>query len=75
MLRDATDVCISSGTPTRYIVGVYHAYSMYMHGGGICLAYTTHIQWILKFHFHVFKFMCNSESMLHTNSIVEDNII
>jgi hypothetical protein len=57
-----------------YIVGIYHhVYSMYMYGGGIlCMAYyTTYIQWISKLFFHVFM----RNSMLHTNDIVEDNIM
>jgi hypothetical protein len=43
----------ASGTPRRYIDCIYHVYSMYMYCRGICLAYTTYIQWISKFHFHV----------------------
>jgi hypothetical protein len=61
----------ASGTPTRYIVGIDHVYSMYMYSGSICMAYTTYIQWILKFPFHVFM----RNSMLHTNVMVEDNIM
>ncbi len=55
----------------RFIVGIYHVYSMYMYGSGIFMAYTTYIQWISKFHFHVFM----RNSMLNTNDIVEDNIM
>ncbi len=64
----------TSGTPMRYIVGIYryipcifHVYvrRRYMY------AYTTYIQWISKFRFHVFMRI----SMLHTNVMVEDNIM
>ncbi len=61
----------ASGTPTRYIVGIYHVYSMHMYGGCIRLAYTAYIQCISNFHFHVFM----RNSMLHTNDMVEDNIM
>jgi hypothetical protein len=37
----------------------------------VCMAYTTYIQWISKFPFHVFI----RNSMLHTNIMVEDNIM
>jgi hypothetical protein len=57
----------------RFIVGIYHVYSLYMYGSGICMAYTTYIQWISKFHFQVF--MRNSLAMLHTNDMIEDNIM
>jgi hypothetical protein len=61
----------TSGTPTRYIVSIYHVYSMYMYCSCICLAYTTYIHLISKFHFHVFM----RNSMLHTKDMVEDNIM
>jgi hypothetical protein len=38
----------ASGTPTRYIVGIYHVYTMYIPRGGIYLVYTRYIHWILK---------------------------
>ncbi len=44
---------------------------MYMYGGGICMAYTTYIQWISKLFFYVFM----RNSMRHTNDMVEDNIM
>ena len=61
----------TSGTPMRYIFGIYYVYSMYMYSSGICMAYTTYIQWISKFPFHVFM----RNSMLHTNAMVEDNVM
>ncbi len=64
---------ISSGTPTRYIVGIYHVYTMYIPRSCILLVYhdTMYMQWILKFYFH--ECMCNS--MLETNAMVEDNLM
>jgi hypothetical protein len=41
----------SFGTPTRYIVGIYHVYTMYIPRGGIYLVYPRYIQWISKFLF------------------------
>ncbi len=57
--------------PDEVYVGIYHVYSMYMYGGGIRRAFTTYIQWISKFQFHVFK----RNSMLHINVMAEDNIM
>jgi hypothetical protein len=45
---------VTSGTPTRYIVGIYHVYTMYIPRGYIYLVYTRYIHWILKFYFHGF---------------------
>ena len=41
-----------SGTPTRYIVGIYHVYTMYNPRGGIYLVYPRYIHWITKFDYH-----------------------
>ena len=55
----------------RYIVGIYHVYTMYIPRGYIYMVYTMYILWILKFHFHVF--MCNS--MLYTIAMDRDNLM
>ena len=55
----------------RYIVGIYHVYTMYIPRGCIYMVYTMYILWISKFHFHVF--MCNS--MLYTIAMDRDNVM
>ena len=62
---------LPSGTPMRYIVGIYHVYTMYIPRGCIYMVYTMYILWISKFHFHVF--MCNS--MLYTIAMDRDNVM
>ena len=62
---------MTSGTPMRYIVGIYHVYTMYIPRGCIYMVYTMYILWISKFHFHVF--MCNS--MLYTIAMDRDNVM
>jgi hypothetical protein len=37
----------ASGTPTRYIVGIYHVYTMYIPRGGIYLVYPRYIQYLV----------------------------
>ena len=61
----------ASGTPMRYIVGIYHVYTMYIRRGFIYLVYTTYILWISIFHFRVV--MC--KSMLYTIAMDKDNVM
>jgi hypothetical protein len=39
----------TSGTPMRYIVGIYNVYTRYIPRSGVYLVYSMYIQWILKF--------------------------
>ncbi len=56
--KEADIAAVDIWNLTRYIIGIYQVYTMYIPRGGIYLVYTRCIQLILKFCFHAF--MCNS---------------
>ncbi len=52
--RDHWQPQAAPGPPTRYKVGMYHVYTMYIPRGCIYLVYPRYIQWISKNYYHAF---------------------